>query len=210
MSPSDVSDTAPSARLLAVRERILRGAARIFVERGFSGTKLTDIASAAGLQTGSLYYHFVDRAALVHEVTRRGVLDSVEAARKAVAECSSEATSRDRLLAAVDAHIWSILRPDSLAPAAISLLPQLPPEQRERVHQETSIFKSFWVGLGTAAAADGYLDDEVDVNLQILVIVNTLNSVISWTEAQRSNRAATTSAFRRLLEAGFLRRSKKM
>ncbi|WP_433622128.1 TetR/AcrR family transcriptional regulator [Nocardia sp. CA-120079] len=188
-----------------MRERILHCAASIIAERGLTGTKLSAIAAMANLQTGSLYYHFADRAALVEEVTRRGVLDSLNAAQKAVETCSAEATSKDRLLAAADAHLGSILESGSLAPAAIAILPQLPPELRQRFQQELGDFRLFWVGLVTAAVADGYLAGEIDVELLALYIVYTLNTVTVWTELRPGEPKETRSAFLALLQHGILR-----
>ena len=40
------------------RERLLRAAADVFAERGYDGTRVADIAAAAGVSNGALYAHF--------------------------------------------------------------------------------------------------------------------------------------------------------
>jgi ferredoxin len=40
------------------RERLLRAAADVFAERGYDGTRVADIAAAAGVSNGALYTHF--------------------------------------------------------------------------------------------------------------------------------------------------------
>ena len=40
------------------RQRILDAAAHTFLEKGYAATRLSDIATAAGMQAGSIYYHF--------------------------------------------------------------------------------------------------------------------------------------------------------
>jgi AcrR family transcriptional regulator len=47
------------------RERLLRAAADIFAERGYDGTRVADIATAAGLSNGALYAHFASKAELL-------------------------------------------------------------------------------------------------------------------------------------------------
>jgi AcrR family transcriptional regulator len=47
------------------RERLLRGAAQVFAERGYDGTRVADIAAAAGVSNGALYAHFTSKAELL-------------------------------------------------------------------------------------------------------------------------------------------------
>jgi AcrR family transcriptional regulator len=48
----------------ARRESILRAAEQVFAEKGFSFTKISDIASAAGLSHGLVYHYFDSKEAL--------------------------------------------------------------------------------------------------------------------------------------------------
>jgi AcrR family transcriptional regulator len=47
-----------------VRRRILGAATKVFLERGFSGATLDDIAAAAGFSKGAVYSNFDDKDAL--------------------------------------------------------------------------------------------------------------------------------------------------
>jgi AcrR family transcriptional regulator len=47
------------------RERLLRAAADAFAERGYDGTRVADIAAAAGVSNGALYSHFGSKAELL-------------------------------------------------------------------------------------------------------------------------------------------------
>src|ERR1700750_2467546 len=47
------------------RERLLRAAADVFAERGYDGTRVADIAAAAGGSHGALYAHFASKADLL-------------------------------------------------------------------------------------------------------------------------------------------------
>ncbi len=47
------------------RERLLRAAADVFAERGYDGTRVADIAAAAGVSNGALYSHFSSKAELL-------------------------------------------------------------------------------------------------------------------------------------------------
>ncbi|MEU6428716.1 helix-turn-helix domain-containing protein [Microbispora sp. NPDC046973] len=47
------------------RERLLRAAVDVFARRGYDGTRVADIAAAAGVSNGALYAHFGSKAELI-------------------------------------------------------------------------------------------------------------------------------------------------
>lgn len=48
------------------RKLIMEAASRVFQERGVGHTTLTDIAAAAGVTRGAIYWHFENKSALLH------------------------------------------------------------------------------------------------------------------------------------------------
>src|SRR5882724_12127570 len=54
----------------ATRAFLLRTAAQVFAERGYSGTALTDLIAASGLTKGAFYFYFQSKAALALAVLR--------------------------------------------------------------------------------------------------------------------------------------------
>jgi len=52
------------------RERLLNAAADVFAQRGYDGTRVADIASAAGVSNAALYAHFPSKAQLLVEALR--------------------------------------------------------------------------------------------------------------------------------------------
>lgn len=65
------------------RERLLRAAAEAFAEHGYDGTRVADIAAAAGVSNGALYAHFGSKAELIVAALRthgRRVLSDLVAA----------------------------------------------------------------------------------------------------------------------------------
>ena len=46
------------------REQLLDAAERVFRERGVAGSSLAEVASAAGVTRGAVYWHFRDKADL--------------------------------------------------------------------------------------------------------------------------------------------------
>ncbi|WP_448629212.1 TetR/AcrR family transcriptional regulator [Cellulomonas soli] len=56
-----------------VREQILDAAAALIAERGFGATSVDDIAAAAGVAKGSVFYNFGNKASLFETVLVEGV-----------------------------------------------------------------------------------------------------------------------------------------
>ena len=56
------------------RERLLDAAESVFRQRGVTRTSLAEIAAAAGVTRGAVYWHFKDKAALFHAMCDRATL----------------------------------------------------------------------------------------------------------------------------------------
>ncbi len=50
------------------RQKVLEAAKRLFMQRGYEGATMRDIAADAGLSTGALFANFADKADLFNEV----------------------------------------------------------------------------------------------------------------------------------------------
>lgn len=50
------------------RKRLLKSALALFVEQGFQGTPTSQVASHAGVATGTLFHHFDSKTELIHSV----------------------------------------------------------------------------------------------------------------------------------------------
>ncbi|HUX12385.1 MAG TPA: TetR/AcrR family transcriptional regulator [Spirochaetia bacterium] len=53
------------------RDRILRAAARLIINNGVANTSLADIAQAAGISKGTLFYHYPSKGDLVFDISER-------------------------------------------------------------------------------------------------------------------------------------------
>ncbi|WP_448628508.1 TetR family transcriptional regulator [Geodermatophilus sp. URMC 64] len=58
------------ATAAGTRERLLRAAADVFARRGYEGTRVVEIAEAAGLSNGALYAHFGSKGQLLVDALR--------------------------------------------------------------------------------------------------------------------------------------------
>lgn len=77
-----------------MKQRILDAAARLFAEKGFDGTSISDIVKAAPAGRALIYYYFEDKRAL-HQAA---LLDGAERISQVASEAyASEGSSLDRL-----------------------------------------------------------------------------------------------------------------
>ncbi|MCO4835830.1 MAG: helix-turn-helix transcriptional regulator, partial [Acidimicrobiaceae bacterium] len=113
------SDTKRPTKSARTRKRILDAAAAEFRQAGYNA-RLVDIAERAGIQAGSLYYHFASREELVAEILQLGLATAFAQVRQAVEELDGsdiESDSRRRLETAIRAHTMAVLEQSDYASA---------------------------------------------------------------------------------------------
>jgi AcrR family transcriptional regulator len=170
------------------RQRILDAAAAQFSSDGYNA-RLSDIATRAGIQTGSLYYHFDSRDDLVAEVLLLGIETSWRHVREAVAALPDGSTARDALAAAIRAHTLSVLEIGDYSSAQARIVGQVPAAVRERHMIDQRRYGAYWNELIEAAVASGELRDDLDPFVTRMLVLGALNWTAEWYEAGRSTTA---------------------
>lgn len=56
-----------------MRDKILHQTTRLFVERGYDGVSIREIAEACNITKAALYYHFIDKERLLIEILETGL-----------------------------------------------------------------------------------------------------------------------------------------
>lgn len=162
------------------RQRILDAAAKVFRARGYSGTRLIDIANVAKMKTGSLYYHFDSRERLVAEIMAIGLAQTVDAFRARLAQLPPKASFENRLRCAVETHILQLIDPSDFPAAMLKVVREVPPELR-RVHLVGErAYGNMWRDLLEAAARAGELRRSADVSVIRMLIFGAMNWSVEW------------------------------
>ena len=86
---------------IALRERILSEAARLFMAQGYNGISMREIAEAVGVSKAGLYYHFKDKEDLFVAIMR-GALD---ASAQIVRQAATGPTAHEQIAALVRALV---------------------------------------------------------------------------------------------------------
>jgi AcrR family transcriptional regulator len=82
---------------------LLAAALALFVEKGYAGTRLDDVAARAGVSKGTLYLYFENKEELFKAVVRENIVRDIAQAQQAVA--AHEGASGE-LLAQMLRHWW--------------------------------------------------------------------------------------------------------
>jgi AcrR family transcriptional regulator len=110
---------APDALPLEANRRadLLRAAALLFVEKGFEATTTRDIAQAAGMRSGSPFYHFRSKQELLKAVMIEGLESGYSRIQSAIEGIDDPA---QRLRALIRTHLGNLLEGDCHAPMLLN------------------------------------------------------------------------------------------
>lgn len=134
------------------RSELLHAAARLFVEKGFAATTTRDIADAVGMRSGSPFYHFRSKQALLKAVMIDG-LESGHARLQAALEGIDDAERRLRAL--IRTHLGSLLEGDCRAPMLLGEMRALDAAARAEINAAFDRYQSPWQATLDALDAEG-------------------------------------------------------
>lgn len=103
MCPSS-TDSSETAECNSLRSAILETATRLFIDHGYNGVAMRDIAEKSGASKALLYYHFHSKADLFYAILADHLQAAGESLEKA---CSGGSTARQQTAAFLtDALSW--------------------------------------------------------------------------------------------------------
>ena len=190
---------APSRALRAPRSdnrlpRILDAAARLFREKGYAAASMRDIAGAADMLPGSLYYHFASKEALLVAVYGEGVRRISGAVERAIA---GEVDPWQRLEAGCVGHLEALLQESDYAQVVIRVRPSDAPA----VSDELTRLRDGYETIFRSLVDELPLGRGVDRRTLRLMLVGALNWSQTWYRKGRQRPRAIAQAFVRLLRA---------
>jgi AcrR family transcriptional regulator len=173
------------------RQALVRAAARLFRTQGFAATSTRDIAAAAGMRSGSPFYHFDNKEALLAAVMQEG-MESATARQAAAMVHATVPMKRGHVLSAREAlrvlvrnHLEVLLGPDSdFIPVMLYEWRSLSEAQRGEVKRLKDGYEAVWVPVLQALRASGELQG--DPALSRLMIFGALNWSVQWYDPRRN------------------------
>lgn len=172
------------------RQDLLRAAARLFRSQGFAATSTRDIATAAGMRSGSPFYHFDNKEALLAAVMQEGMQSATARQADAMARATAPMkrgqtlTAREALRVLVRNHFDVLLGPDSdFIPVMLYEWRSLSEAERIEVKWLKDGYEAVWVPVLQALRASGELRG--DPALSRLMIFGALNWSVQWYDPSR-------------------------
>ncbi len=171
------------------RQELLSAAARLFRDKGFNATSTRDIAAAVGMHSGSPFYHFKSKDALLLAVMQEGMHTAI--ARQAIALQADDPDAPDAVAPQIHirrlirAHFETLLGPgNDFVPVMLYEHRSLSPRQRMVLAKLQLDYEAAWVPVLEALHANGQL--KAPVKLARLLILGALNWSVQWFDEKKS------------------------
>ncbi len=161
------------------RRKLMDKAAKLFLTKGYAATSTRDIAAAVGMHSGSPYYHFKSKSALLHAVMSEGMSAALQSQQEVLERLGTDAPPHEQLRALVRHHFEILLGPRSgFIPVMLYEWRSLTPAQRRDVARIKDAYEAAWMPALQALAHAGALKAEPAVAR--LFIFGALNWAVSW------------------------------
>lgn len=173
-------------------ERLLQVAAHLFRQRGYLATNVREIARAANMKSGSIYYHYPSKEALLEAVMNRAILALTEAVKKALEVLPPDTSFRERLRVAIDAHLKAIHEYGDFIIASRQSLEMLPESERKEHLRLRRQYADIWRELLAAGQASGAVRSDLDIVPVQMFIFGALNWTSEWLDPKRRSYERTS------------------
>lgn len=165
--------------------RLLEIAADLFREKGYATTTMRDIAEAAGMKAGSLYYHFNSKDEILDQVLERGIGEAIRGFEVALARVGADAPFEDRVRAAMTAHLRTVWEFGTYTVASRQLLRHIAgPLQKKHVEMRQR-YDQLWRSLLHEGVEGGALAEDADLALIRLFLLGSLNWTSEWLDPKK-------------------------
>jgi len=169
------------------RHQLLQGAARLFRRKGYGATTTRDIAAAVGMHSGSPFYHFKSKNALLYAVMEEGMRSALErqgdAIQVAIDPRAIEPLTQMRLL--VRTHFDVLLGPgNDFIPVMLYEARSLSARQRTALAKLQTDYEAAWLPVLEALHASGRIRGSL--GLARMMIFGALNWSVQWFDRKKT------------------------
>ena len=164
----------------SAKGRLLVTAATLFNQKGYERTTVRDLASAVGIQSGSIFHHFKTKEAILKAVMEETIIYNT---RRMRAELESADTSKDKLLALIVCELESIngVTGDAMA-VLVYEWRSLNEQNQADILKLRDEYESLWLDVLTQAKNDGYITGDV------FILRRFLTGALSWSKTWFNNK----------------------
>lgn len=177
------------------RQQLLTAAARLFRDKGFDATSTRDIAAAVGMHSGSPFYHFKSKDALLYAVMEEGMHAAIARQARALQGARPDAVMAPKAAPIADAprvqirrliraHFDTLLGPgNDFVPVMLYEHRSLATAQRASLAKLQVAYEAAWTPVLEALHASGQLG--APVKLSRLLMLGALNWSVQWFDRRK-------------------------
>ncbi|MBV1865479.1 MAG: TetR family transcriptional regulator [Rhodobacteraceae bacterium] len=208
----DQAPVKPGAGKKANRTRlkILSAAARIIRDRGYKAATMRTIALEAGIEAGSVYYHFGSKEEILDKVLDLGLRDLLEGMVETVSDENTFPNDLSRVAAAIETHLKYLFRSSEFTSANIRIYGQLPKDVRARHWPVRHEYAKVWDNILEEAQHSNSIRSDIKIVPLRQVMLGALNWTVEWFDPDRSDQDGyyslpeLTNMLQKLLLGGLL------
>ena len=172
---------------------------RLFADRGFEGTSVQDVVSAAGVTKGAMYHYFDLKDDLLAEIYARVLREQME---RLETFARADAPIEERVFgAAADVVVTTI---ESLDSTTVFFLPHELSESKQReVRRERRRYHVAFRGMVVEGQRSGAFRDDIAADLVVDYFFGSVHHLPMWWKAgRRFDAASVGQSFATLLLDG--------
>lgn len=157
----------------SARGKLLQTAAHLFRSKGYERTTVRDLASAVGIQSGSIFHHFKSKDEILRSVMEETIRYNTALMRASLAEAG---TLRERVLALIRCELQSIMGGTGEAMAVLVYeWRSLSQASQQFILELRDTYEQLWLDVLSEAKAVGYF------NADPFILRRFLTGALSWT-----------------------------
>lgn len=176
MSPK----VAGHSKAAQTRLLILLSTTKALRKRGYDGVTIRHIADAAGIEAGSIYYHFSSKEEIIDDVLSRGLNEIVEGVTYILENETAFSDYVGRIATAIRTHMLYLFVRNDFVAMNIRIYGQLPQEVREKHRPIRQQYTSSWSRTLARAQDLGEVRKDVDVVQMRQLMLGALNWTANW------------------------------
>jgi AcrR family transcriptional regulator len=183
-------------------ERVLGVAAYLFREHGYDATSVRQIAEAADMKAGSLYYHYASKEMLLEAVMNRAISALTESVRTVLSQVDASAPFQQRIEAAIMAHLTALQKYGDYIIASRQSVAALPPKGRTEHQRLRREYSHLWRRLFEKAKDAGEIRDDIDVVAIEMFILGALNWTSEWLDPKKKPQTYLSAVLAQFVTSG--------
>lgn len=178
--PKEVAtaERSPTRRKSGRREEILQIARTLFADKGFESASIREIGDAAGILSGSLYYHFATKDDMLDELVRPFVLPLLKH-YEVIAHSDADAPARLRQM--IQFGLQNLVQePDLLKIVANDRKFFAKSERFSYVEEAWQDIFQIWYGVLQDGVRQGQFRSDLNLHITLRMIIELLNGTVDW------------------------------